>query len=466
MNRFWDTAQYAPEVAFVQDDGRSLTYLQATRDADSLAQHLGATKRIVFILCGNDLESVVAYLACLRSGHVPLLLNAGIEEALLENLCHLYRPHFIWSKSRGLGCATYGSYALESTEYGDDAAIYPDLALLLTTSGSTGSPKLVRLSYENLRSNAESIAQYLGLTPSERAITVLPMNYSYGLSVINSHLHAGARLLLTNASIVQKPFWEFFRTQEATSLTGVPYTYAMYQRIGLLRMDLPSLRYMTQAGGKLQADKVGVFGEWARTRGIRFFVMYGQTEATARMSYLPPDRVIEKNAAVGLAIPGGRFSITDSDGREITESGLDGELVYSGPNVFLGYASDRADLQKGDEIGGVLRTGDMARYDEDRYVYITGRTKRFIKVAGNRVGLDDLETLFRADAIEALCGGTDDLLCVAVRQHDDVARAQQLLSGKLQFHHTMYKVITVAEAPRNEAGKIQYQRLFQELLNA
>jgi len=225
--------------------------------------------------------------------------------------------------------------------------------LLLTTSGSTGSPKLVRLSAKNLQSNAAAIAEYLGLTREERAITVLPMNYTYGLSVINSHLHSGARILLTNAPVIQKPFWEFFHLQEATSLVGVPYTYAMYHRMGLFKMELPSLRYMTQAGGKLPAAMVKEFAQWARTRGIRFFVMYGQTEATARMSYLPPDRVIEKTASVGVAIPGGRFSILDANNREITQSGVDGELVYRGPNVSLGYAESRADLEKEDENNGL-----------------------------------------------------------------------------------------------------------------
>lgn len=464
---FWGLEQYGEALAFVQDDGRKLSYRQAARDADILAGHFGEGKKLVFILCENDIESHIAYLACLRSGHVPLLLNAGIEAELLKQLCSCYKPHFIWRKNQGKENGyTYGLYALATSPSADQTLLYHDLALLLTTSGSTGSPKLVRLSYVNIDSNAAAIVQYLRLTGEERAITVLPMNYTYGLSVINSHLRAGARILLTNTPVIQKPFWEFFREQAATSLVGVPYTYAMYHRLGLFKMELPSLRYMTQAGGKLPPDRVKEFAEWAQTSGIRFFVMYGQTEATARMSYLPPERAITKNASVGIAIPGGRFSILDMEGQEISQAGIDGELVYRGPNVSLGYAECRADLQKDDENHGVLETGDLARYDDEKFVYITGRLKRFIKIAGNRVALDDLERVFHSNGLEVLCGGKDDLLCIAVHQPADAARAKHLIDSKLQFHHTMYRIVTASEIPRNDAGKIQYQLLFKEVLNA
>jgi len=466
INHFWELERHGDASAFAQDDGRQLSYLQAARDADLLCGHFGDGKKLVFILCENDIESNIAYLACLRSGHVPLLLNAGIESGLLEQLCLCYRPHFIWRKAedKKRSCV-YGRYTLEPLASADQTPLHRELALLLTTSGSTGSPKLVRLSYANLDSNAAAIADYLGLSCSERAITVLPMNYTYGLSVINSHLRAGARILLTNTPVIQKPFWGFFRQQEATSLVGVPYTYAMYHRLGLFKMQLPSLRYMTQAGGQQTADKVKEFAEWAQARGIRFYVMYGQTEATARMSYLPPELAVAKNASVGRAIPGGRFAILDAAGREISAAGVDGELVYHGPNVSLGYAECRGDLRKGDENRGVLETGDLARYDDDKFVYITGRLKRFIKIAGNRVVLDDLERLFHANGMEAFCGGRDDLLCIAVQHREDVARAKELVDGKLQFHFTMYRIIAVPEIPRNDAGKVQYQALFREVLH-
>ena len=192
----------------------------------------------------------------------------------------------------------------------EDANLYKDLGLLLTTSGSTGSPKLVRLSYENVKANAESIAEYLSIDENERPITSLPMYYSYGISVINSHYIKDATLLLTDHPVIQKLFWMFAQDEKATSIAGVPFTYEMLRRLRIFKMDLPYLKTMTQAGGKLNAKLAKEYIENAQATGKRFFVMYGQTEATARMSYLPLDKALEKYASIGIAIPGGRFAIT------------------------------------------------------------------------------------------------------------------------------------------------------------
>jgi acyl-CoA synthetase (AMP-forming)/AMP-acid ligase II len=464
VSAFWNLERHGDAVAFVQEDGRAVTFAGAARDADAFSRAVGGSRRLLFLLCDNDLASVTSYLACLRSGHAALLLPAGMEAGMFQALCRQYRPDFVWRKpSDPAGEPAAG---LEPTGFDDRTPLGGGLALLLTTSGSTGSPKLVRLTAANLDANAASICEYLALTPAERAITVLPIHYSYGLSVVNSHLRAGGRTVLTNASAIEKAFWSLVREQEVTSLVGVPYTYAMYRRIGLLRMDLPSLRTMTQAGGRLAPETVCEFATWARSRGIRFFVMYGQTEATARMSYLPPERALERSASVGRAIPGGCFAILDAEGREIGAAGVDGELVYRGPNVSLGYAECREDLAKGDENRGVLHTGDVARYDGERLVYITGRLKRFIKLAGNRVGLDELEALFRAAGIEAYCGGRDDRLCVAVLREADAGPARRTIEEKLALHPTMYRLVVVPDVPRNDAGKVQYAALFRGVEDA
>lgn len=450
---FWDLEHFAAAVAVELPDGRQITYGELSRQADRFAAQLPVKRSLVFLLVGNHLDSLAAYLGCLRHGHVPLLLMDNIEESLLALLQETYSPNAIWSASGGL-----------RLQHADTVALAPELALLLSTSGSTGSPKLVRLSAENLNANADSIVDYLHLTAQEKAITVLPMSYTYGLSVLNSHLAVGATILLTDMTVIQREFWDFFTRSGGTSLVGVPYTYMIYRRAGVFsKLALPTLRYMTQAGGKLPAEDVFKVASWCQEHQIKFFVMYGQTEATARMSYLPPDKTLEKSASVGIAIPGGRFAIEDEQHCEITASGQDGELVYYGPNVSLGYAERQSDLALPDQNQGRLSTGDVARWDDAGYVYITGRLKRFIKMTGNRIGLDDVEQRLRARGFDAVCGGKDDLLAVALTSGDP-AEVVQAISEELKIHHSMVKVIVVSEIPRSDSGKIQYSKLFEEIL--
>ena len=289
--------------------------------------------------------------------------------------------------------------------------------MLISTSGSTGSPKLVRQTYTNIEENTRSIIQYLGITDSERAITTLPMNYVYGLSVLNTHLYAGAALILTDLVCYSKKFWDLFRSQEATSFAGVPFMYEMLDKLRFTKkIEVPSLRYMTQAGGKLSPDLQKKVSEYARDTGRKFVVMYGASEATARMGYLPMEYALEKEGSMGIAIPGGRFALLGEDDQEFDEPDRVGEMIYYGPNVTLGYAQQRADLAKGDENHGRLVTGDMARRDADGFYYIVGRKKRFVKILGKRVNLDEMERLLKKnfDSIDIACAGADDRLGVFV----------------------------------------------------
>jgi acyl-coenzyme A synthetase/AMP-(fatty) acid ligase len=339
--------------------------------------------------------------------------------------------------------------------------LHRDLALLLTTSGSTGSPNLVRQSYENIEANTASIVEYLELTEQERPITTLPMEYTYGLSIVNSHLAAGACVLLTTKTLMQKEFWSFFRDQRATSFGGVPYTYEMLKRLRFFGMNLPSLQTMTQAGGKLSAELHREFAEFAQTNGRRFFVMYGQTEATARMSFLPHRRSLEKCGSIGIAIPGGEFSLVDEQRGVITAPDVIGELVYKGRNVTLGYAESGDDLIKGDENGYALATGDLARRDADGFYYIVGRKKRFVKIFGNRVNLDDAERLIQAafPDLGCACAGRDDHMAVFITDPGQAAAVRRFIAAKTGINPAAFAVTPIQAIPKNAAGKTLYSRL-------
>lgn len=451
-------------VAAVNEAGETLSYGELLQFNEVYGQWI-PERTLVFILCQNTMEALKGYVASLCNRIVPLLLDSELDLELLKNLIQTYQPEFLWipqERSEEFSypvCGEDRGYVLLNTGYGK-SELYDDLALLLTTSGSTGTVKLVRQSYENIMANARSIVEYLEIDDTERPITNLPMSYTYGLSVINSHLLAGATILLTPRGIFEKEFWEFFKREKATSMAGVPYTYEMLKRLRFFRMELPSLRTLTQAGGKLSPELHKEFAEYAKEKGIHFFVMYGQTEATARMSYLPWQKSIEKYGSMGIAIPGGKFSLIDVEGREIEEPDVVGELVYEGPNVTLGYAQKKEDLVLGDERHGKLITGDMAKKDADDYYYIVGRKKRFLKIFGKRVNLDECERMIKQEfEIECACAGRDDLMYVYVLDENLKEPVGQYLSKKMNLHHSAFKLVVINEIPKNKSGKIQYKEL-------
>ncbi len=455
-------------LAVIAEDGKEYSYSDLISLMREIEWKSEPGRDLIFCLCENSMASLVGYLGCLNGGAVPLLLDKKIDVELLSNLLNNYLPNYIWAPA-SMGEILTGyrpvcdlmHYSLFKREQYAPKELFEDLGLLLTTSGSTGSPKLVRMSYVNMQSNAEAIAEYLELDESERAITTLPMNYTYGLSIINSHLQVGAAIILTDVPMNMKRFWDIFKETEATSFGGVPFTYEMLKRMGFFKMDLPSLRYMTQAGGKLGPELHREYAEWCMERGKSFIVMYGQTEASPRMGYLPAQYSLSKYGSMGIPIPRGEFILTDVDGNPISEPGTVGELVYKGDNVTLGYAERPEDLSKGDERGGVLETGDMAKFDEDGFYYIVGRKKRFLKVFGNRVNLDEIDRLIKAeyDGIDCASTGKDDHLVIFITDASVIDSVRQWISATTHLSESAISVRYIDQIPKNEAGKTLYKDL-------
>lgn len=466
----WNLNKYSDNVALLSEDGITVTYSMLIEECRKLREII-SEKSLVFCMCSNTVGSVISYVSCIENEIVPILLNENIEEELYIDLLDTYKPNYIFRKKTE---ATDGKivchdiYNYELIKWSDyNHSFNKDLALLLTTSGSTGSPKFVRQSYENIRINAEQIVEYLGINSDERAITTLPMNYTYGLSIINSHLLVGAAVLLTDKGIMQREFWQFFKDSKATSFGGVPYTYEMLYKLRFMRMELPYLRYMTQAGGKLSPELHKKFAEYAEETGKKFIVMYGQCEATARMSYLPSNVSIEKYGFMGVPVPGGRFELIDTNGEIITKPNTPGELVYYGKNVTLGYANSPDDFVLGDERHGRLETGDIAIVDEEGYYKIVGRKKRFLKVYGNRVNLDELNGLIirKYENMDAVCAGYDDHVYVFVEKTsgtpdliDDIIK---YLSSTTKLNPSAFTIKEINTIPRNDSGKVLYKELEQ-----
>lgn len=471
VNYYEDLGRFGERLALIQEDGPELTYVQLEERTKKLSSFV-KSRTLVFCFCTNTVGSVTGYLAFLNAKVVPVMVDAGINEELAQSLLERYQPDYLYVPDQlleryGQHTQLYAADGYHLLQNADGAhwPLYEELALLLTTSGSTGSPKLVRQSYQNIQSNAEAIAEYLELDEMERPVTTLPMHYTYGLSIINSHLLVGASILLTAKAIVSRDFWAFMKENQATSFGGVPYTYEMLKRIRFFRMDLPHLRTMTQAGGKLQPQLHQEFAQYAEETGKRFIVMYGQTEATARMGWLPSERSLEKYGSMGVAIPGGTFHLIGADGAEITEPEVTGELIYEGPNVTLGYAQCGEDLDRGDERGGRLETGDMAKRDADGFYYIVGRKKRFLKIFGSRINLDEVDGLIRGqfgsqyEALDCAAAGQDDCMKVYLTLEECRTQVEEFLLERLQINPTALEVRVIDEIPKNEAGKTLYARL-------
>ena len=443
---FWDVDAFESHpVAIIEADGSKHSYAALLTEVTGKERGLDALgkRTLGFLLCDNRLPDLALYLACLRRGHVPLLLALQTPPEQLAALQLRYQPQ--WMAVEGEPMAQPGAMP---------AALHPDLALLLSTSGTTGSPRLVRLTRRALEANAVSIATYLGLGAQERAITTLPMHYSYGLSVINSHLSVGATLVLNTDSVFSREFLQRLHDHCVTSLAGVPYTYQMLHRTDFFKHDLPALRTLTQAGGRLDAKLTRIVAEHAQVHGRRFFVMYGQTEACARISYVPPEHLLRKIGAIGVPIPGGALEV-DPD---------NSELIYHGPNVMLGYAEQREDLARGDDCQGRLPTGDLGRVDAEGFYYITGRLKRFIKVSGNRIGLDEVEQALQSLLqVPMAVGGTDDRLVVWVEGNDPdlLARVREQVRKQYAIHPTMTRLQLVQQLPLLPTGKKDYAALLR-----
>lgn len=461
----FDLDKYGDQTAVISAEGR-LSYSELNKRAREAALRL-LPGSVVFIVCENALPPLEYYLGALLCHAVPALLPEKILPQRLNELIDVYDPEaVVLPASRsddadGQAVHAGGNFVLKQRRRQVAAPVNPGLALLITTSGSTGSPKFVRISRSALETNTWSIIKALAIMPGDRAITSLPMNYTYGLSVINTHLASGAAVVLTSNSVLQRGFWDLCRSAGVTSLSGVPYTYEMLRRLRFERMDLPSLKVLTQAGGHLPEALQKEFVEDCLKKGRRFYVMYGASEATARMAVLPYEQAALKIGSCGKAMPGGELFIEDDSGSRILVPGVVGRLCYRGPNVAMGYALNRADLAAGDEWQGLLNTGDAARFDEDGYFYITDRLSRFLKITGNRYSLDDAERVLKEafPDCELACTGKDDLLVVVAVHSGLQDSLKAALPHLLHLNMRNVRLVLLDAIPRTPAGKTDYQAL-------
>lgn len=449
-------------IASVDDTGRQLTYgdlCEFCKEFGRIIDH----RTLVFIMATNTNASLLGYIACLNNKVVPLIISANTDEQLYERFLQMYSPEYIWAPvdmnfpfKRDY---EIDGYALFKTGK-KSPELYEELSMLLPTSGSTGSPKLVRHSYRNLEANAENVCDLFNIDKTHRTLAQLPMHYTMGRSVIDSHLYGHATILLTAKPLTDRLFWKRLKEEKATSFTGVPYSYEILLKMRFERLDLPHLKIITQGGGKLTEETFTKLANYAKDKGKKFIPTYGQTECSARMTYLPAELATQKICSIGIAEPNTKLSIIDANGVESYEGEATGEMVFRGDNVTLGYATCADDLKLGDENHGVMHTGDIARRDADGCYYIVGRMKRFLKIFGLRIGLDEVENLVKAEFnVDCVCTGHDELLRIYVTNEELLNEVKTFVCEKTHLYHNNVESLYIEAIPRNEAGKVKLQEL-------
>lgn len=439
---------FAFQTPLLSDDNSEawVTAGELRARSEAWRERLAGPRMLMFHYITNTVEGVAEFLGAASAGHVVALLDPKLPVQAKSDLAARYNPGIILDGD---------------TEFLQDRPLelHPELAVLLSTSGSTGSPKFVRLSASNLACNARAIAEVLDIRAPEVGCGHLPLHYSYGLSVLTSHLSAGAPLHLTEKGFLDPDFWPQMKRWRIAHLPGVPFHYNTLRRFNFAKLDLPDLRVMTQAGGTLDVRIRKMAHDYMDARGGRFHVMYGQTEAAPRITTLAHEDFAAHAETVGHALPGGRIEIIGANGAP----GVEGEVIYHGPNVMMGYAENSGDLALGDDMGGRLATGDTGRLDEEGRLTITGRIKRMGKIAGLRVNLDEVELALNGLGEEfAVVDKGEKLLLYHLPNADPEAlkeRALKQLSDRFTLPKTAYRFQEIDGFPRTSRDKIDYQAL-------
>lgn len=447
--------------AFIVDDEQSYSFHEIFKLGEAMLSDI-PKRSVIIIEADRDLDTVCIYVGALRSAVVPLVIDANLNDEAVAGIANAFQAEFVFSSgSRELAGYKISGNACSKTVYSRNEKshidVYEELCLLLPTSGSTGEAKCVRTSYDNLSQATQSIVRYLEMDESRVSISSLPLHYTYGLSVLNCALESRSRFVLSDKSWVEREFWSAVEKQGVTDLSGVPFMFQTLRRMKLPETTLSQLKCVNQAGGRLEPALTEYFIDYFSAHDIAYFTMYGATEASPRISYVPHQRSKEKLGTVGIPIDIGKLSTDAADG--VSE----GELIYEGPNVCLGYGYNREDLALGDENNQLLRTGDIGFIDEDGYATIVGRKKRFVKVFGMSVNLDTIESMVRSVTDHSIVLGADDMVLVLITDGDPKAIKDKIVEN-VTFPSRGLKVNKVSEIYMNASGKPDYPRMSAEFL--
>ena len=430
--------------------------------ASWLEEEVGRNKHII-LASVNNLFFITSYLAIIKSGNICIPLDPGIEKENFHYINELTNPVLIFTtidneqklalqSKKCIFPDTVYSYKPKTRKAIDTDFNRENCAEIIFTSGSTGKPKGVMISHKNLIANTESIVEYLKLGQNDRMLVVLPFYYCYGLSLFHTHLRAGGSIVLNNSFIFLGNVIKDLKEYKCTGFAGVPSHFQILLRKSdsFKKTLFPDLKYVTQAGGKLVPVFIDEFRE--SFPEVNFIVMYGQTEATARLSYLPHNLYEKKKGSMGKGIPGVELIVVNEKGGKV-KPGETGEVIARGDNIMIGYFAD--DEGTGNTLrNGWLYTGDLGTVDKDGYIYLTARKKEIIKVRGKRISPKEIEAVILeiTEVIDCSIEGIDDEIegemlkaTVVIRKDAKHLVSKESIIEHCSKHLALYKIPHVFE---------------------
>ncbi len=456
---FQNTKYFNKRTAFITDKNKKISYKEIYKKSKEIASKINQ-KSVTIIIAKNHYECFIGYIALIMFGRTSILLDENFSLKFLQNLIKKYRVNYIFasnehqSKIKDTDIIHQGDeYSISKTNFDLHKKINEKNLLLLTTSGSTQNPKLVRLSKENLFNNTKNIIKYLNINKNHTTITTMPFAYSYGLSIFNTHFHAGAKIIINNNTIFDKKFWEMIKKNKVNSFGGVPQFYENLKRLDLKNLNLESIKYLSQAGGKMDDETLKYYGNFCKQKKIKFFVMYGQTEASPRMSYLEWKKFYLKLGSIGKPLDGCKFQIFREDRKIIKKSYVKGEIVFFGKNVSLGYSKNYKDLYKGDINKGILYTGDIGYKDNENYYFLSARKNRISKIFGLRINLDDIENFLKKFKINSKCLIGNKKLRILIKNNYSKKKIKLKVSNFTRINENYIQIIKVKKYPRQSVFK-------------
>lgn len=462
-NIFSSIQKYSDKIAIIDTNFKKIKYKQLISDAKKIERKF-EFKELIAVFSENSYEFIVSLVASIRSNQTIILLNPQMSQKDLSNFINKYSPHLFFCRDKKLNesykeILKFKRYRLYKIKKPKKFNLFPNLSCLLSTSGTTGDVKYVKISNENLFKNTTDIANALKIDSNDVAITTMPPFYSYALSIINTHLYKGGTIIINNYSMVDRKFSEIFNYYKPTNLNGVPYNFEILVRIKFNNMKLENLKFITQAGGKLGDELKNYLIKTCTKDKIKLFIMYGQTEASPRISIMPWPLLKKFPDSVGYPLSDGKIFIKNKFKHN---NKMIGEIIYKGKNVFLGYSSSFKDLYKKNEQKNILNTGDIGYKDEKGLIYILGRKKRILKIFGIRISLDYIENELKKYGFNCVCSGDDKKLNVHTKleNHKDSSSMKKLIiaiKSITKLPNNYFKVFQSSDFKRNKIGKILHK---------
>ena len=466
MGLFRNFNKYKNNIAIIDKEYSDLSYKQVLKETNKIKKKI-KNKSLILVVSENTLGSLLAYIFCIINNHVAIIIDSKTTKKNILKIFKNYEPNYIFLskeiktifKKKCLEKYNFFDQSLMKNKIDKKKKLNKNLSVLLSTSGSMGSIKFVKLSKNNLKTNTDSIINYLKINNKDSAITNLPISYSYMISVINTHFEVGGSIIISKYSLIEKKFWKILKNSKVTSFNGVPYTYEMLLRIGLKNIKISTLKYLTQAGGKLEKNKLKEIINFCKRNNIKFFSMYGQTEASPRISYLKPKFSRKKIGSIGKGLLGNKIYIINNMGKKILKPYIEGEIICEGKNVFMGYSKNYNDLNKPNEKNYKLRTGDLGFFDKDGFFFITSRISRIAKIFGNRVDLGDLESLMSQKSYKVVCLSDNNKIFIFIEKKYNKTNLINTISKITNLNISSFELIKLKYFPRTSNNKVSYSEL-------